>query len=142
MKTRNVVAWLIIFFSGGLLAQSNVQTVSSSSLSEPKPQVKRADHSQQEGVTTTFETTVLETTIDVVVDENTQFFEVKRFRNQTNVERTLEQVIIDIANIHTKMDIVNADNELKQKAISSGWFLQVAELLEKLEIEKQQLENN
>ena len=137
MKTRNVVAWLIIFFSGGLLAQSNVHTVSSSSLSEPKSQVKRADHSQQEEVTTTFETSVAEP-----VNENTQFFEVKRLRNQTNVERTLEQVIIDIANIHTKMDIVNADNELKQKAISSGWFLQVAELLEKLESEKQQLENN
>jgi hypothetical protein len=70
-----------------------------------------------------------------------QYFEAKRYRNQQKIERTLEMVITDIANVQFKINSVNADEQARIEAVASGWFDRAHARLQELENEKQQLQN-
>jgi hypothetical protein len=136
MKTNYCALFLIVSLSGLGYAQNSPTPVKASELKD-KARPQQVKIERDNAPVQLVDTVAAEE----IHQGQVQYFEVTNYRNTVPAPRTIEQVQIDIFNIQSKIDAVNANEQSRSEAQANGWFDRAYARLAELEIEKNQLEN-
>jgi hypothetical protein len=136
MKTNYCALFLVVSLSGLAYAQNSPTPVKASEMKD-KARPQQVKIERDNGPVQLIDTVAAEE----IHHGQVQYFEVSNQKGKVQAPRTIEVVERDIKNIQDKIDVVNANEEMRKKALASGWFNIANARLTELQSEKQKLEN-